>query len=235
MDRTPTPPDPFAHVVAGSPSIDDLEAFLVDLFFAPGNWLVWALAEHVPAVARVLDIGPHDYSGALAGGLSAIVWAGALIVASIVWCKIRELDEAATNALAAGYAELCRRFRVARVRVACEMARLKSPRRPEPRETANGIELAEELELDPPTLRLLRLHAAIGPGRSLPVSEAASTIGKRRHETLRMLERLKALELIRPAFGAPDGEAAYVLTAAGRAYLMFNGRMPTAAAARRTV
>ncbi|HEX6994441.1 MAG TPA: hypothetical protein VF339_09895 [Gammaproteobacteria bacterium] len=233
MDLIPTPPDPFARIAAGSPSGGDLAAFLIELFFLPGNWLVWAIVEHTPAVARLLDIGPHDYGGAFAGCVSALVWIAALIVASVVWCKIRELDERLTSALVRGCAELCRRVRVARVRVACALARHRAPGRPAPREAAGGIELAEELELDAQTLRLLRAHAELGAGRSLPVSEAAAIVGSRRHDTLRMLARLQALELIRPAFGGPDGEAAYALTAAGRAFLMFNGMMPTAAAAHR--
>src|SRR5690606_10438910 len=143
-------------------------------------------------------VGVHYYGGVFAGCLSAFVWIAALILVSATWGKIREIDEAMTSALVSAWAELRRRLRVARVKVACVVARYRQRGRPAAQEAAGGVALAEELELDPQALRLLRVHAELGPGRSLPVSAAVSTTGTRRHETLRMLARLQALELIRP-------------------------------------
>src|SRR5690606_28242976 len=91
---------------------------------------------------------------------------------------------------------------------------------------SSTVEHAEELELDARTLLLLRAHAEIAPGYTLPISEAAAAIRCGRHEALRLLDRLKSLQLIRPTLGGPDGETAHVLTPAGRGYLLFKQLMP---------
>ena len=41
------------------------------------------------------------------------------------------------------------------------------------------------------------------PGYTLPISEAAAAIRCVRHEALRLLDKLKSLQLIRPTLGGP--------------------------------
>jgi hypothetical protein len=222
MELIPTPPDPFERLDPVSLTIGDLLPFLVELFFLPGNWLIWAVAAHAPAVARFLEIGATGYGGVQAGCVSALVWIASTVAVSIGYRSVRDFDAAITSTIVRGWADLRRRIRIARTLAIYRLRERRARAAP-----SSTVELAEELELNAPALRLLRAHAAIAPGYALPVSEAAAAIRSSRHDTLRILGHLKSLQLIRATLGGPDGETAHVLTAAGRGYLLFKQMMPT--------
>jgi hypothetical protein len=224
MSFTTLPPDPFSALgPADSITIGQMAPLLTAIFFWPGNWLLWAVSRHLPAVARFLEIEAHDYGGVLAASLSATAWVFVAVALSLCWKAVRDFDEALTATLVRGHAGLRRRVRVARALI---MHRLKS--RAPKTSLPDTLELVEELEIGERDLRILRALAALAPGYALPVSEAAATVGVPKHEAERTLHRLTRLNLLAAALGGPDGEHAYTLTKAGRGFLLFQQMKPKA-------
>lgn len=227
MEPTPTPPDPLSGVDLDALALGDLPTLLAGVFFLPGDRLVWAVAAHAPGLARFLEIGPHSYGGVLSGCVSALAWTALLVSIAALYRAVRRLDEALTGALVGGWNGLRVRGRVAHRLVTCRLRELGRKRSAAPA----AVELdAQELILDDDALRVLSILAELGPGRALAVGEAAARLGRRKDEALRVVRRLVALELIRPALAAPDGETAYALTPAGRGFVVFRRLLPQPAA-----
>jgi hypothetical protein len=126
---------------------------------------------------------------------------------------VRDLDRVVTNKIGAGYREVCRR-----VRLLIALARYRRTRRRRCQPT--GVELTEEPDLGRNELRVLQVHANIGPGYALAKSEVAMLLKARVHELEGALERLQRLALLESTMGGLDGETAYTLTPTGRAVLL---------------
>jgi hypothetical protein len=131
---------------------------------------------------------------------------------------VRRFDRALTSGIVAGAAELRRR-----VRMALAFARFRQRRRSERKEpTFDG----EEPTLSPDEVRALELHTRLAPGFALAVSDYVEELDMRAHDIRRVLERLQRLKLLQPTIGGLDGDAAYTLTAAGRALLQLRHARP---------
>lgn len=223
MDPIPTPPDPFSVAHGGAFTIGDLPAMLAVLFFVPGDWLLWSITAHAPAAARLLEIGPDDFGGPLSASLSALAWSASLVIATITYHAIKDLDEALTGAIVKGWNDARTRARVA-WRLTSYRLKEHGKRR---QAAAPRLELdAEELVLDDDALKLLRALASPAAGRGLRLPDAAALLRCSKRDARRVLERLATLQLARATVRTADGEAAYVLTAAGRGFLLFRQLVP---------
>ncbi|HEX7079706.1 MAG TPA: hypothetical protein VF329_01665 [Gammaproteobacteria bacterium] len=222
MDAIPQPPDLFVAIEAAKPlTLADLGPLLLMLFFLPGDWLIWAALTHAPAVARFLELAPQSYGGLLSGFVSACAWIALLIGTSMTYTAIRDFDEALTRRIVNLYQDACRRARIAAALTAYRWRRLRGSL--EARQTP---QLSEELVLTDEEIRVLRAHAKVGPGYALAVGELAAALGARTYEVQRTLERLTRLNLLRSTIGGLDGQNAYHLTPAGRAFLVFRQMAP---------
>ncbi len=94
-------------------TVSRLGAWLYEVFFLPGDCLIWAALSFAPPVARFLELGTGDYGGVLSGFLSALAWLMLLLVSGMLYQGIREADRSATRNLKAGWAEGQRRAIVA--------------------------------------------------------------------------------------------------------------------------
>ena len=227
MEPISTPPDPFIVADTGAFAIGDLPAVLAVLFFVPGDWLLWSILVYAPAAARFLAIGPDDFGGPLSASLSALAWAAVLIVATIAYQAIRDFDDALTAAIVRGWNDARTRVRIAWRLTSYRLNEL-GKRRPA---AARRLEVdAEELVLDEDALKLLRALASPAAGRGLRLRDAAALIHCSKRDARHALERLKTLQLARTTVRTSDGEAVYVLTAAGRGFLLFRQLVPPDAA-----
>jgi hypothetical protein len=200
----------------GQFTISEAASWLQQAFFLPGDWLIWALATYAPAPAEYLEIGAGDYSGVLSGFLSVLAWLGLIIIACITFAALRDFDHALTNRIERLYAEALRRFRVARALLAYRIRRTrKAPASTEP------IEFADEINLAAEELRVLQLHGGVQPGYALSISEIAASLKLPRDRVRKVAGRLKQLQLLDSTVGGREGESAYRLTRAGRAFLVF--------------
>jgi hypothetical protein len=199
----------------GQYTVADLVPWLEQAFFLPGDWLIWMLAAYSPPVAEFLELGVADYGGVLSGFLSALAWLGLIVVVAMSYAAVRDIDRALTQGAGRIYAEARRRGRVAAILLALRLRR----ERQEPA-TEDAVELVEETELSPTELRVLRLHAELRPGYALAVGEVAAALGVRRDQAQQVLQALERLTLLHGTLGGLDGENAYTLTSAGRAFLV---------------
>ena len=219
MDSVPKPPNPFAGIDgADSFTVSDLGPLLQQLFFMPGDWLLWSLAAHLPAIARFLEVGAKDYGGLLSGIVSALAWITLLILSSMTYTGIRNFDEALTRRIVDLCAGLRRRARISATLIAYRYRRIRASMEKKP-----PVEPPQELELSDAEMHLLRVHAELQPGYALAVSEIAAALNVRGYELQRALERLKRLNLLNRTIGGFDDESSYTLTPAGSAFLAFRG------------
>jgi hypothetical protein len=197
----------------------DTGALLYQLFFLPGDCLVWAVATYLPSVAAFLEIGPADYGGVLAGFVSTCAWILLVVTAAIVYQKIVDADVALTRGVARLSARVVRSTRIARALLASRFRAREKPH-------GGKIEFGEDIDLSREELRVLQIHGELGPGYALAVSEVAGSLRARVHHAQELLERLTKLQLIESTVGGLDGENAYRLTRAGRAFLIFRQMAP---------
>jgi DNA-binding MarR family transcriptional regulator len=202
----------------------DLAAHAHDLFFLPGDSLIFWLVTYVPPVARLLGVGTADYGGVAAGFFSACAWFIVFMIGSIAYHFVLDVDRRVTSATRQLYSSVVLRIRIARalLRQRCRalLAALKRERR---------TVVVPEVQLSQGQLRVLQLHSTLPPGYSFTVSEVARAIGARNATTQQLLTALTDLGLLCRALGGSDDETSYSLTAAGKALLTFQstgGRAP---------
>jgi DNA-binding MarR family transcriptional regulator len=223
-DAVPEPQAPAAVDIDGDGelTLNDADEWLLHMFFLPGDWSLWALTTYAPWAARFLDVGPADYGGVLSGYLSVCAWLAALIAAAITYHFIRDADRKLTLAIAQRYDDLLRRLRIG-----VALLRQRWRRGDAARSRSSSVEFVEDVPLSDRELSVLQLHAELGPGYALSVSDVAHALNARAHPTHALLDRLKQLGLLNRTVGGADGETAYTLTSAGRALLAFKRLAPS--------
>jgi hypothetical protein len=206
MDVLAQPPNPFS---------DDAGALvfppLLPLFCLPGDWAIYVIARYVPAMAEWLGVGAADYGSAYSAAGSFVAWALLTILLIAAWAAVRDFDRAVTGRVSWLYAEARRYIRMG-------IARVKYRTGLKPR-TEPVIEVTEVEGLGPDEIRVLRVHASVGPGYALAVSDVAERLEARGYEIRSALERLQTLKLLQATVGGLDGETAYTMTPLGRALL----------------
>jgi hypothetical protein len=192
----------------------DVTACLEALFFLPGDTLLFALLTWVTPLARGLGFGPADFGGVVSGAFSACAWLASYTLCSIAWHYVRDLDHRATGALRRLVATGVLRIRIAHALLRQRLRAHWAARRPPPAEAA-----VREVELSTPELRVLQVHAALAPGYALSVGEVTQALRARPYDAEKLLRGLKDLGLLDRTQGGIDDEAAYTLSAAGKALL----------------
>jgi hypothetical protein len=222
MNSIPNPPALFGigFPSAGEITVSGAVAWLERLFFLPGDWLLWALAAHAPHAASFLKLSSAHYGGAFAGIVSAMAWIAAFVIVGTIYSAVRDLDRALTQRLANLYGDARARLRVAARLVVYRLRKVagktEQRRRQEP-----VLELSEHADLAAEELKILHAHLGLTPGFALPVSDVAVVLRARKADAERVLAKLARLDLLRSTIGGLDGESAYTLTPAGRAFLAF--------------
>lgn len=212
------PPEPSLALDAnadGSFTISDALPWLAQVYFLPGDWLIWLAVTRAPFLADFLEVSTGDYGGLLSGFLSGSVWLAGFIGVLVVGHSVRVIDAMLTTRVRNSYDFLLRRIRV--------MTQLMKHRLTErrARRQVEQIEFSEEPDLDAAELRALAAYAGVEPPYALGVSEVAAQVRSSKRETEAVLEKLTKLGLLKRATGTADGEHAYLLSPPGRAWLAF--------------
>lgn len=214
METLLPPPNPF--IADGALAIPSFE----DWFYLPGDWLLYWLGRHAPRTVELLGVAPDDYGGFAAGVIAWLFWIALAVVLIVTSSAVRRFDAAVTRGFVDGFAELQRR-----VRMAIAMARYRRSKRIVRKEpTFEGDEPSLSVDED----RVLELHVKLAPGFALSVSDVGAELGLRAYEVRALLERLARLRLLHSTVGGSEGEAAYTLTAGGRALLRMRHERPSA-------
>jgi len=213
METLTTPPNPFV-AADGTLTIPSFEEW----FFLPGDWLIYLLTSRLPGVADLLGIGPDDYGGTMAGFIAWTCWVLLALASIALTAAVRRFDRVVTDGFLHGMAELKRH-----VRMAIVFARYRQRQRAQRTEPTVDV---EDAALSRNEARALALHAKLAPGFALAVSDIVEELDVRAHEIRTVLERLQELKLLQSTIGGLDGETAYTLTAAGRAFLRMHHARP---------
>lgn len=206
----------------GQFTLSDVWLWIVHVFFAPGDAVLWILLTYAPGLATFLELGPRNYHGLFTAIASGTIWLVALVIFGVVYGLVRNVDQALTAFVMRHYHEWRRRLRVLRTWTACQLRGLKL-RLPHWRDEA-----APELDLGELTLselehEVLRSAALLAPGYVYTASDIAGSLQIRRGQAKRTLDRLKSLQLLETSLSASDGESGYRLSQSGRLLVMANG------------
>ena len=225
MADTPLPPSAALRADAngdGDVTIADAGSWLAQLLCAPGDWLLWALAEYARPVAAFLGLADPTYGGLLSATISAAVWLLAFIAIVAVYGAIVEWDRRATSGFARLFADLRRRLRIAAV-----LLRARRSRAP-PRDTRDTIEPKLDLKLAPLEVAILRELAELAPGYTASVLDVARALRLRADQVREPLDGLQKKTLVVRTIGGGEGDSAYRLSAGGRAALVLRQLAPRA-------
>lgn len=215
----------------GQFTLTDVRLFLAELFFLPGDAILWLVLRYAPGLGRFLELGPDSYGGLLSAMLSAAVWLFAIVMLGAVFALLRDLDQALTRRISTFYGDWQRRGRIARRWLVCRARLIGAALRLRRRRPAAEVHL-DEVELDELEIDVLRSHALLAPGCLLGVGDLAVSLEIRRAAAQRALDRLERLALIQRGLGTSDGETGYCLTAPGQFVLAARetgGKSPGAA------
>ncbi len=206
----------------GQFTLSDVWLWIVHVFFAPGDAVLWVLLTYTPSLATFLELGPRSYHGPFTAMVSGTIWLVTLVIVGVVYGLVRNVDQAVTAFVIRYYHEWRRRFRVLRTWTACQLRGLKL-RLPQWRhEAAPELDLGE-LALSELEHEVLRSTALLAPGYVYTASDIAGFLEIRRGQAKRTLDRLKSLQLLETGLSASDGESGYRLSQSGRLLVMANG------------
>lgn len=203
----------------GQFTVSDLPVWLSEAFFLPGDWLIWLTMRYAAPVAGFLELDTDDYGSVLSGSLSGLVWLALVMILVVAYRAVHNVDRALTSAVSIGYSEGGRRLRIGTALLRQRLRRARELERPA--SAHETIEFARDAELSEDELRALQLHGEVEAGYALALDEVAAALGRGRGETHEILSRLIELRFLHRTLGGYEGEAAYKLTRAGRAYLSF--------------
>jgi len=207
--------DPF-----GAYPIDDVLPWLVELFYAPGNWALWAVQTHLSAVAQTLLLDTATPGGTAAAVFSIGAWLVATQIIFVSYRVGRDID----RALTAHIVRCCNKLRVSLLTGLAGIANQLRRLRPAKVGAQNNIDDQVLKSVSEQDLLVLQLHARLPPAHALAPSEIAAELGLARNHAEKILTKLMRLRLLASALSGCDGEEAYKLTRAGRVCLI--ARMP---------
>jgi hypothetical protein len=78
----------------GQFTISDVPVWLVEAFFLPGDWLIWATLTYAAPVARFLELGAADYGSVLSGSVSGLIWLALVILAVMAYRAFHNFNRA---------------------------------------------------------------------------------------------------------------------------------------------
>lgn len=220
--------DPIATAKPAHPLLGNLSGFelsnigplLAEIFFMPGDWIIWLLAAYLPNQAQSLEIGPADYGSLASGIVSGTAWLMVLALALIAAHFIRKAYEAVfyEGLHIVNRSKTRIRTSIDTVKYRNQVAQVSSkPKEAEISTDAQDLTLAE--------LKLLRAHLSGQHFAQMKLEDLAAALSIKANEVAKMVGRLKDMGLLE----ASKRHGGYALTAAGDAYLSF--RQPPARAA----
>lgn len=203
----------------GQLTLTDVWLWLVQLFFLPGDGLIWLMLTYAPGLARFLELGSGSYGGLFSAITSVAAWLFAFVIFGAVCTVVLDFDRVLTARIHRYFSEWRRRGRVARTWLILRLRLLLAAVRLRRRRPQQAFDLGE-LELTELEVEALRSHALLAPGYVMSASDLAGSLEIRRVEASRLLARLEKLALLERTFSTNEGESGYRLSQPGHFMLM---------------
>jgi hypothetical protein len=205
-------------------TVTDAWLWVVQLFFVPGNAVLWLLLTYVPGFASFLELGSGSYNGLFTAIVSVAIWLFAVVMIGVVIGAVRNFDRVLTAVFVRAYNELLRKGRVLKRWSFCQAQRLRAALLIRRQQSRFDMDL-DELNLDDLEVEVLRSHALLAPGFVMGVTELAGSLEIRRGQAQQLVEKLEKLTLLQRAFAESDGGTGYRLSQPGRFVLMAKTRI----------
>lgn len=205
-------------------TVSDAWLWAVQLFFVPGNSVLWLMLTYLPGFASFLELGSGSYNGLFTAIVSVAIWLFVIVMGGVLLGAVRNFDRALTAMFIRTYDELLRKLRVFRRWSYCQFQRLRAAMLIRRQRSSFDMDL-DELDLDDLEIEVLRSHALLAPGFVMGVSELAGSLEIRRNQAQQLVEKLEKLTLLQRGFAESDGGTGYRLSQPGRFVLMAKTRI----------
>jgi DNA-binding MarR family transcriptional regulator len=201
----------------GQLTISDVGLWLQQMYFLPGDLVIWGMLQYWPEASQFLELTVADYGSSASALISVLCWLIVAIVVLVATHYLAALDRAVTRIVRNSAARTLLRGRVAKNR--CIAAARRFRQRLDPSRHEKGI-----VELSAAELRVLSAHSHVSPPATLALSDLVRATGVPRNQVKDILQRLEELELLNAAEGNETGAESkgYALTKPGRDYLTVN-------------
>lgn len=190
----------------GRYTITDFAIWAKNIFFLPGDWIIWKFAGTFPGAARFLELNTADYGGLLSNTLSIGFWAVVLLMLFLTWRFIRAIDDTLTGWFGMAAEGIKQRARIA-------MVKAKAGKN---RHQTDDINFADDIQLSRAEFSVLRAHSdnsAEGPPDLADLASRLRIESKDMDKCLKRLMKYGLLEKTR--------KQGYLVTQTGGAYLVF--------------
>lgn len=195
----------------GQFTVSDVGSWALDVLILPGDLFLYLLINHAPGVAEFFELGTEDYGGVVAIWAAVLIWLAAIIIAGSLLNAIRNIDRKLTSWALGHCAELGRRFRVTKRRIAGLIARRRV------RDEDLVVETVSLANLETAVLRCL---SGIDDGDVLTIDEIAAKLSRPKRELLPVMRRLAELEFVEPARDTFSNRSGHRIGTAGQMYLL---------------
>ena len=211
---TPLPWHPFVWDVNrdGVFTVTDIGLWLQNVFFLPGDWLIWAMLRYAPELGRFLEVDARAYGSTVAALLSVFSWLGIIVFIMTTSHYLAAIDRALTGFLRGIVGRTITRIHIVR-RLLGGLFRNRRRRLSRLAKQAAWPQLSME------ELRVLKAHAYVEPASSLALSDLVRATGVPRSQIVGILDRLRDMQLIDRRGDELTSEPGYCLTDPGRDFL----------------
>ncbi len=189
-------------------TISDVVLWLQQLFFMPGDWVIWLSLQYFPDASRFFELSTRAYGSTFSALISLVAWILIIVCVMMMTHYLAAVDRAFTSFVRRIASAFLIKFRIAKRLAAEWFTRRRAARR-------DRRSIVEDLGLSPEELRILSAHAHVSPPDTLALSDLVRATGVPRVQAKEVLARLQELQLLAFADGQQMEEGGYLLTPPG--------------------
>ena len=194
-------------------TVTDVGLCLQQLFFLPGDTLIWLSLRFAPGISQFFEVDAAQYGSTFSALLSVFVWLAVTVIVMTTSHWLSMIDRAVTGLVSSSLTGVFARFHITGRAVSEELARRRQAFRRWRARGDNQPKLSKE------ELRVLKAHAHVGPASALALSDLVRATGVPRVQIVDILDRLRELRLLDHRADPGSSESGYALTVPGRQYL----------------
>jgi len=194
-------------------TVTDVGLCLQQLFFLPGDTLIWLSLHYAPQISSFFEVDAAQYGSTFSALLSVFVWLAVTVTLMTTSHWLAMIDRAVTGVVSSSLIGALARFHIGGRAVAEIFSRRRQAFRRWWARTDKRPKLSSE------ELRVLKAHVHVDPASSLALSDLVRATGVPRVQIVTILDRLRELRLLDRRADPGSSEFGYALTVPGRQFL----------------